>query len=271
MAEDSAGKLIDPYGGRGDLAARRLRHVSPAFVEDPLRVLRVARFAARLSHLGFQVAAETRQLMRDISDSGELEHLAAERIWAELERALAAPTPAAFFQVLLDCGALPALFPEWAPVIDPPLLEALQRAVTAEADIVSRFALMCSPLSPPHCRQLCQQLKAPKQHGALALLVCRLSPLPHNPNPETLLRLLETMDCLRRPAQVERLLAAEQALYPAFPSLALYHEAAQRIREISPQPLLEQGLRGEALGRALRARRLQAVEELLCRNPSPSP
>lgn len=110
MSED--GVLFDPYGGQRDLQQRLLRHVSPAFNEDPVRILRVARFAARYAHLGFTVADETRQLMRDMVGSGEANHLVAERVWAELYKALTETTPAAFFETLRDCGALAVIFPE---------------------------------------------------------------------------------------------------------------------------------------------------------------
>lgn len=112
MAQDDAGVLYDPYRGRDDLKRRLLRHVSPAFCEDPVRILRVARFAARYAHLGFRVADETRGLMRAMVDSGEADYLVAERVWAELYKALGERSPAEFFRVLRDCGALNVIFPE---------------------------------------------------------------------------------------------------------------------------------------------------------------
>jgi len=112
IAEDELGNIIDPYGGRKDIAARCLRHVSDAFVEDPVRVLRVARFAARFHHLGFSIADETRELIRQIGASGELDTLVAERVWSELSRALDENDPAIFFTSLKDCGVLSCLFPE---------------------------------------------------------------------------------------------------------------------------------------------------------------
>lgn len=111
MAEDEQGRVIDPYGGQADLEARLLRHVSPAFAEDPLRVLRVARFAARYAGLGFRIAAETLALMRQLAESGELQALTPERSWKEISRALMEPNPEVFIQVLHDCGALAELDP----------------------------------------------------------------------------------------------------------------------------------------------------------------
>ena len=109
MARDEHGQLHDPYGGLADLQARRLRHVSPAFAEDPLRVLRVARFAARFHELGFTVAPDTQALMQQMAASGELDHLTPERVWKELDKVLSGPHPQVFFAVLRDCGALKVL------------------------------------------------------------------------------------------------------------------------------------------------------------------
>ena len=146
--------VVDPYGGRRDLEARVLRHVSPAFVEDPLRVLRVARFAARFAPLGFTIATETLALMQEIVRSGEMQALVAERVWVETERALGEAQPTVYFQVLRDCGALAALFPEidrlfgipqppkWHPEIDTGIhtLQVLEVACELSRDTAVRFA-----------------------------------------------------------------------------------------------------------------------------------
>ena len=121
MARDTAGAIIDPYGGQQDLQARILRHVSPAFREDPLRVFRVARFAARYAPLGFRIADETMTLMRDMSVSGELDSLTPERVWKETERALGEDAPDVYIQVLRDCGALDVWFPEISRLFGVPL------------------------------------------------------------------------------------------------------------------------------------------------------
>ena len=124
MAQGADGEIIDPYGGQRDLQAKVLRHVSPAFAEDPLRVLRVARFAARYASLGFRVADETLALMRQLSESGELQNLTAERSWMEISRALMEPSPDVFIQVLRDCGALAELLPEVDALFGVPQPEA---------------------------------------------------------------------------------------------------------------------------------------------------
>ncbi|HSZ09984.1 MAG TPA: multifunctional CCA tRNA nucleotidyl transferase/2'3'-cyclic phosphodiesterase/2'nucleotidase/phosphatase, partial [Steroidobacteraceae bacterium] len=130
IAKAEDGSLLDPYNGRRDLDARVLRHVSPAFIEDPVRILRVARFAARFAELGFQVAPETMELMSAMSARGEVNALVAERVWQETEKALREPGASVFFKVLRECGALKIIYPEidalfgvpqpekWHPEID---------------------------------------------------------------------------------------------------------------------------------------------------------
>src|ERR1700722_1626058 len=156
IAEASDGTLLDPFGGRRDLEARVLRHVSPAFAEDPVRVLRVARFAARFAPLGFQVAPETLMLMRKMVEQGEVEALVAERVWQETEKALREAGASVFFQVLRECGALKIVFPElnalfgvpqpekWHPEIDTGVhtLMVLDQAVRLSTDVKMRFAAL---------------------------------------------------------------------------------------------------------------------------------
>ncbi len=160
MAQADDGTLIDPYHGKSDLDARLLRHVSPAFREDPLRVLRVARFAARFDHLGFSVADDTQALMCDMVQEGELGYLVPERIWQEMSRALMEPNPEVFFQVLRACGALKVVFPaldalfgipqpmRWHPEVDTGIhtLKALQIAVQMDAPLEVRVATLSHDL-----------------------------------------------------------------------------------------------------------------------------
>jgi tRNA nucleotidyltransferase (CCA-adding enzyme) len=134
MARDTEGRIIDPYGGRADLQARILRHVSPAFAEDPVRILRVARFAARFADLGFTVAPETTALMHGMVQNGEANALVSERVWRELEGTLNTPSPQRGFEVLSECGALPVLLPEIAKARDAPLaLRAVRAAAESDA------------------------------------------------------------------------------------------------------------------------------------------
>jgi len=247
IARDAQGRLVDPYGGQRDLAACTLRHVSPAFVEDPLRVLRVARFAARFHPLGFTVADETLLLMAAISDSGELGYLVAERVWREIELALAESHPDVFFRVLRECGALARLLPELDrlfgvpqpprhhPEIDTGLhsLLSLQQAVRLGGDPTVRFAALLhdvgkglTPASewPRHIAHekgglaslaaLCERLKVPNEYRQLALLACEYHTHIHRApelRPATVLKVIEQCDGLRRPQRFRQLLLACEA------------------------------------------------------------
>ena len=245
IAKDPAtGELIDPCSGRRDLDARVLRHVSPAFIEDPLRVLRVARFAARFDSLGFRVADETAALLRQMSAGGELETLVAERVWQETQKALATQSPARFFQVLRDTGALAVVFPEidalfgvpqpaaWHPEIDTGVhvLMVLEQAAALSADPVVRFAALTHDLGkgrtptdqwPRHVVHearsvacvdvLCDRLKVPNEYRELAKHVARHHGVVHSAQQlraGTLLDLLETLDAFRRPERFESFLLA---------------------------------------------------------------
>lgn len=247
MAEGAEGELIDPFGGRHDLEARVLRHVSVAFVEDPVRVLRVARFAARFAALGFRVAPETLALMSRIVESGEVDALVPERVWQETQRALGEEHPQVFFEVLRECGALARLFPQidalfgvpqpaaWHPEIDTGVhvLLALRYAANRGASTVARFAALVHDLGkaltpreqwPSHhgheaagarlVQALAQRLKAPNAYAALGVLAARYHTSIHRSlrlQPTTLLKLLEETDALRRPERFEELLLACEA------------------------------------------------------------
>jgi tRNA nucleotidyltransferase (CCA-adding enzyme) len=248
IAKDpDSGALIDPFGGQRDLDDRTLRHVSPAFVEDPLRVLRVARFAARFAQLGFRVAPETLSLMREIAARGELDALVSERVWQETQRALEMPTPARFFEVLRDANALPVIFPElhalfgvpqperWHPEIDSGVhtLMVLEQAAKLSADPVVRFAALTHDLgkgtTPPSewprhiaheqrgvalIEKLCDRLRVPNAYRELAVLVSRYHLDAHRATElrdTALLELLERLDAFRRAARFEQWVLACEA------------------------------------------------------------
>jgi len=247
MAELDDDSIIDPCGGQQDLAARLLRHVSPAFVEDPLRVLRVARFAARFKNLGFRIAPETFALMQQLSRSGELQTLTPERVWQEMSRALAGPRPDVFFDVLQDCGALAILLPEvshlfgvpqradYHPEVDTGLhtLLSLQQAERLTTDAAIRYAVLLHDvgkgLTPtdvlprhtghearglPLIRAIGQRLRAPKAWQELALLVGEWHLDCHRADelrPDTLLRKLTLLDAWRRPERFADFLTACEA------------------------------------------------------------
>lgn len=242
MAQATDGHLIDPHGGRADLERRVLRHVSPAFVEDPVRILRIARFLARFAHLGFSVAAETLELMRQMSASGELDALVPERVWRELERLLGEPTPRAGIELLRECGALRIVLPEldalfgvpqspkWHPEVDAGehVLLALQVAAGRAAPVSVRFAVLMHDLGKaltprsewpkhiaheargvPAIESLCQRLRVPQEHRDLALLASRFHTHVHRGlelRAATLLEVLESADAFRRPGRFAELL-----------------------------------------------------------------
>ncbi len=247
MAQDSSGTLIDPYNGKRDLDKRILRHVSPAFVEDPVRVLRVARFAARFAELGFTLADETLALMKEMVRNGEVDALVPERVWQEMQRALAEKTPSRFFEVLRECGALAVLFPEidclfgvpqvedYHPEIDTGIhtMMVLQQAVLLSDDTRVRFAALVhdfgkclTPASmlPQHIRHeergvpevkaLCKRLKVPTDHRDLAILVTRYHLHLHlitEMQARTVLKTLTALDAFRRPDRFEMFLLACEA------------------------------------------------------------
>jgi tRNA nucleotidyltransferase (CCA-adding enzyme) len=242
MARRADGTLVDPYGGRADLAARVLRHVSPAFVEDPVRILRVARFAARFAPLGFRIAPETLALMRSMVDAGEVDALVAERVWRELERALDEPAPRAALETLRACGALRVVLPEvdalfgvpqraeWHPEIDTGehLLLTLDVAAARAAPSIVRYALLAHDLGkaltprdewPRHhghetrgltaIESLSDRLRVPQEHRELALLAGRFHTHVHRGlelRASTLLEFFEAADAFRRPARFDALL-----------------------------------------------------------------
>lgn len=244
MAEDDQGNLIDPNNGQQDLEARILRHVSPAFAEDPLRVLRVARFAARYAPLGFSVAPETLMLMRQLAESGELAHLTAERSWKEISRALMEPRPDVFVQVLRDCGALAALLPEVDDLFGVPqpqahhpeidtgvhVLSVLHQCAEHDQPLNVRWASLLHDVGkgltpenewPRHIaheqkglrliQAINERCKAPRDCAELAMLVGEFHTHGHRAlelRPSTLLELLQRFDVFRRPQRFAEFVAA---------------------------------------------------------------
>jgi tRNA nucleotidyltransferase (CCA-adding enzyme) len=239
LAQDKSGELIDYYGGKRDLDQRLLRHVSLAFAEDPVRILRVARFAARYAYLGFKVAEETQQLMREMVASGEVDSLVPERVWQELQKALTEKHPAVFIQVLRDCGALKVIFPEidrlfgipqpekYHPEIDTGIhtLMVVEQAVKLSKKPIVRFAALTHDLGkgttpkdilPSHrgheersvklIKRLCERMRVPKSYRELALIVARYHSHIHHAfefKPSTVLKTLERTDAFRRTERFE--------------------------------------------------------------------
>ncbi|MCE9677922.1 multifunctional CCA addition/repair protein [Shewanella sp. AS1] len=247
IAQNEQGQLFDPYHGIDDLQSKTLRHVSDAFVEDPLRVLRVARFAARFHHLGFTIAPETLTLMQQIAQSGELEALTPERVFTELDKALSTPSPQIFFEVLRQTQSLEILFPEihalfgvpqpekWHPEIDTGIhtLMVLEQAANLSSDKAVRFAALVHDLGkaltpiealPKHhghgqkgltpIRDLCQRIRVPNEYRDLALLVSDQHQNIHNAfelKPQTIIKLFDKADFWRKPQRLQQLLLACEA------------------------------------------------------------
>ncbi|SQA97612.1 Multifunctional CCA protein [Cedecea neteri] len=247
IAQDENGELFDPYNGLADIERRLLRHVSPAFNEDPLRVLRVARFAARYAHLNFQIAPETLALMRTMTDNGEIAHLTAERVWKETENALTSRNPQVFFAVLRECGALKVLFPEidalygvpapakWHPEIDTGIHTLMTLSIAAQLSpaVDVRFATLCHDLGkgltpkekwPSHhghgpagvklVEQLCARLRIPNDIRDLAKLVAEFHDLIHTfpiLQPKTVIKLFDAIDAWRKPHRVEQIALTSEA------------------------------------------------------------
>ncbi|KWU02187.1 2', 3'-cyclic nucleotide 2'-phosphodiesterase [Vibrio toranzoniae] len=247
IAQDDKGQLYDPYHGQQDLSNRILRHVSDAFVEDPLRVLRVARFAAKLHHLNFTVAPETMVMMSEIVQSGELAHLTAERVWQEWHKSLSTPHPEVFLSVLRECGALAVVLPEidalfgvpqpekWHPEIDTGIhtLMVAQQAALLSPSLPVRFAAQVHdlgkgitpesewPSHKMHChtglkviKKLCGRVRVPNEFRDLALLVCEQHSNIHRAGelkPTTFLKVLNKFDVWRKPDRLNDILLCCQA------------------------------------------------------------
>ncbi len=235
MASSDTGELIDPYNGKSDLDNRILRHVSNAFIEDPVRVLRVARFMARFAHLGFTVAPETNTLMQSMVENGEISNLVAERVWQEMEGALSEKTPRAFFDTLMDCGALGVVLPEvaalhgvpqkaeWHPEIDCYIhtMMVLEQISLLSDKTSPRFAAVCHDLGkatthadvlPAHhgheergakiTETLCARLRVPKASRDLAIITARYHTHCHRVEDlkaTTLVKTLKALDVIRKP------------------------------------------------------------------------
>ena len=247
IAQREDGELVDPFHGQQDLQNRLLRHVSPAFVEDPVRILRVARFAARYASLNFTVASDTMQLMQTMVNNGEIDALVPERVWQETERALAEAAPSRYFETLRECGALARIFPEIdrlygvpQPVEHHPEVDTgvhtmlvLQQAVRLSDDTRVRFAALTHDLGKgstpkeewprhidheargvPLVGELCKRLRVPRDYRELAELVARYHLHFHRAKElraNTILKLIQSLDGFRRPERFEMFLLACEA------------------------------------------------------------
>jgi len=269
MARDEDGNLLDPYGGKADLAKKNLRHVSPAFKEDPVRILRIARFLARYQSIGFVIDPATMQLMQEMVASGEVDALVAERVFKELERALAEPHPEAFFNTLAACGALAILFPG----IDPrgESLKTLIAAAKITGKPVIRFAALMHtyPERPithlASIKEICKRYRTPVYYQELAMLVhqhYRTGARATSLNAEALLDFFYALDIFRRHERFSDFLIAMKAIDGNTASQWL-ESIANQLRTLDIKPLIAKGLDGKTLGDEIREYRLKELKRVL--------
>lgn len=276
IAQSRTGELIDPWGGIRDLELKLLRHVSPAFAEDPLRVLRAARFAARFHYLGFTIAEETYTLMRQLVSAGEMKTIVAERVWLETEKALSTATPVEYFLVLHRCGALEQILScELPKVIRFPALEQVTAITT---DLVFRYAAWVADLAiilgndKAAIQSTTENLRIPNTYADMARLLLLSIDIFSNPrlNTEAVLNFYQSTDAWRRPERFEQLESlcraichTEKVQTPLFTGARIdkLFTPAKELRTISVQPFISQGLKGAAIGEALQQARSNALTQ----------
>ena len=273
IAEDEQGQLIDPYGGQRDIEQKKLRHVSPAFQEDPLRVLRVARFAARFKHLGFTIADETHELLVKIAHSGELEALTPERVWLEWEKSLGTRNPDVFLTTLADIDGLKQVLKQFnakssnlARLRNAAQLRIAEPKLTKPLVFASLF-IADSPVEDiPH---FCKVLAIPNEYRDAAVLAERNSDVILStklPAAETFAEALQSIDYWRRPEKLQQLLLLRELEHEhtefseniADQSRQLT-QAALKAAEVSPQSLIDKGYTGKQLGLAIKEKRLETL------------
>jgi tRNA nucleotidyltransferase (CCA-adding enzyme) len=293
IAKDSTGHYLDPYGGIKDLKAKILRHVSPAFAEDPLRVLRVARFAARYTNLGFYVHPDTLALMAGLVKQGELKALTPERVWKETERALSEPKPSEFFLVLHQCDALQVVLPELALLLDnaaPDGKQAMRLIDYARRyynQPIITWALLLQALTKESAKQhsqekvghlveiICRRFKVPKSYKELARLVslyCSRFTQLANGSAADILQLIELVDGLRRPKRFDQFVQACEAEARLCLKLAddqiyrpsqLLSASLAASKQLDTQALLAKGYTGKELAKQIRYERISRIDQCL--------
>lgn len=263
-SEDDAEQIHDPYNGQQDLAKKLLRHVSPAFSEDPLRVLRVARFAARYHHLGFSIADETIQLMTELSTGDELEHLTSERVWKEFERALSEPSPWIFLQALQECNANIKVLPELIPSLENgTFISAFETVCKNTDNAMTRFAGLLSLADNLDVNTLCERLRTPNAYKELASHCNKthqaLSEFDKL-SAENKLNTILALDLIRRPQRLPQLIECINALHTNV-SMSHLNPILELITEIQPKQLMAEGFKGPELGEAINQRRLSICKQ----------
>jgi tRNA nucleotidyltransferase (CCA-adding enzyme) len=274
MAMDSKGNLIDPYGGEKDLQNKVLRHVSSAFEEDPLRVLRVARFAARYAHLGFTVANETIDLMRNISQTDELQHLTKERIWQEMSRALGEKSPSVFFHILNRVHATQSLFPDLYPIgenAQKSPMDIYMEAYSPTERLAALIATHLNTIKSDVIETICRSLKMPNAIREVVTLTHQfLPPLMdwYSLNATEQLNLLKSLDAERRQERLQSILNVlaliQQAeKQPDRPDPTPYIlEALKTIQSVDIQAIINDGFKGKAIRDELTVRQIARLRDL---------
>ncbi len=287
IAQTPKGEIIDPYGGQQDIQSKLLRHVSPAFSEDPVRILRVARFAARYHHLGFSIAGETMQLMQAMVHNGEVNHLVAERVWKEFEKALGEESPHVFIEVLRDCGALNKVIPELDQLFDTKTssarISSLKQACQLTPKATIRFGCLTHRLDADpdinikRLEALSARLAIPKVFRDLAIALGRdqiLCEGIQTLSAEKLLELIERQGALKRPEKLQDFLTACEAESRSkktcptpYPPTAYIHKAIALCQQVQASDIIKEGFSGKIIGEKLHERR---VDKLISLTPQDS-
>lgn len=265
IAQDDEGKLIDPFDGKQDIENKVFRHVSGAFEEDPVRLLRVCRFSAMLPD--FKTAPETLELMKNMVKAGEVDALVPERVWQELKQALGYEHPDQFFETADRCGALETIFSEVKDVST--TLSALKKAAELSDDAHVRFAAAFGQLPTCDAKQLCLRLRIPNNYGGLLQLVASHHSTIESlsDSPSEILNVLEKLDPFRRPERFERCLLAINAIYQSkhhkpLPALDLLNRAQKVCQHVNLDNIDKQSS-GNKIAEAIRALRLDKIKEIL--------
>ncbi len=275
IAKSDSGEFFDPYDGQSDISSKTLRHVSDAFREDPVRILRTARFAARYHHLGFTIADETLALMKTMVKNGEADHLVSERVWKEFSRAFSERHPEVFLHTLFTCGALAVIAPELEALSqNSATVAALRTSCILSQDINIRIATLFhsrSSTDTEDCEQLAttffDRIGAPKETRELALLVARHSHIFVSAlalSAEQLLALFSASDAIRRRERFEKFLLSCKAVHKSqedkdYPQMNYLLSGLSAIKSMEIQNLLAQGLKGKELGDAINTQRINTL------------
>lgn len=271
MAQTAGGEIIDPYHGQADLQKRLLRHVSAAFSEDPLRIFRVARFAARYAYLGFTVADDTMALMQSMASSDDIRQLSAERVWQETRRALMERSPEVYLSVLHKSGALRAWMPELDAVdISKQTADCLLRAAASEQPLTVRWSALCWTLSLPALEALQRRLKVPNLEADSARLAVKTMPsltdtIVHS---EWLLGILNICDAWRRPERLERLTLLLGVVYPEQGPLfqKLLTDSLAVANEVDVKAIIAAGFTGPDIKLQLNQQRLMRIQQTITKH-----